>query len=428
MSAQPVTAPGAATAPSVHAAEAQARCVARQPIFDRERRLKGYELLFRSHGGASSAIGGTSPEQMSGSTVVTGVLDIGLDQLTGPVPAWINASREFLVSGVLEVLDAKRVVIEVLETVVPDAEVVAAVQRLRELGYTIALDDFEGGPEWEPLLQMAQIVKLDVMNQTKQQIAPRVFRLKPYRVKLLAERVEDQASFLDCVSLGFEYFQGYHFRKPETLQRKVLPVGMARVARLMSLVNDTRVTDQQLEAELRADPGLSVKLLRIVNNAATGYHSVSSLRHAIQLAGRRTLYHWLALLMVSSVPTKDDAEKEIVLQSLERGRFCELMALGTGRREQADPLFLAGLLANLDQILGVSRDELITQMGLSGEVAAALRGEPGPHTAYLAVATAYAAGDWERVAPSADRLGVEEELPELYGAAGGWAREVLRAA
>jgi EAL and modified HD-GYP domain-containing signal transduction protein len=171
-----------------------------------------------------------------------------------------------------------------------------------------------------------------------------------------------------------------------------------------------------------------VKLLRIVNNAASGHHRVASIRHAIQLAGRRTLYQWLALLLVASMPTTNDAEREAILVSLERGRFCELLAMDVGRREEADAAFLVGLLAELDQLLGVPREQLIAELGLSDDVAAALRGEPGPHTPYLAVANAYAQGAWETVASNAPDVGVAQtELPELFGEASGWARQVLSA-
>jgi EAL and modified HD-GYP domain-containing signal transduction protein len=310
---------------------------------------------------------------------------------------------------------------------VPDGEVIAAVRRLRDRGFTIALDDFEGGEDWDPLLKMARTVKLDVLNVPVATLAERVRRLKRYPVRLLAERIEDDVVFKDCVQLGFDFFQGYHFRKPEVVQRRTLPVAMTRVVKLMAMINDPNVSDAAIEQEMRSDPGLSVKLLRIVNNASTGVREVASIGHAIRLAGRRTIYQWLALLLVSTVPTGDDVAREAVLVSLERGRFCELLALGTGRRDQADPLFLVGLLSDLDVILGVDKDELIGQLGVSGDVAAALRGQPGPHTDYLRVATAYANGEWEQLSEASTPLGVEEALPEWYGEAGGWAREVLKA-
>jgi EAL and modified HD-GYP domain-containing signal transduction protein len=401
------------------------RYVARQPIFDRERGLIGYELLYRAHAGSLTAAATVGAVEMSSATVVGGILDIGLDRLVGPVPAWINVPDDLLLSGVLEVLDPRRVVLEILETVTPTTEVVAACARLRQQGFTLALDDFAGDGSWEPLLALARIVKLDVLGVPAETLRPQIERLRRFPVRLLAERVEDQAAFAMCAGLGFDYFQGYHFRQPEVVGRRALPVGMARVARLMALVGDPDVSDQRIEEELRGDPGLSVKLLRIVNNAATGHREVASLRHAIQLAGRRALHHWLAMLLVTTIPAADDADRETILSALERGRFCELLALGTQHRALADPLFLVGLLADLDRLLGVTMEELVLQLGLSEEVGAALCGAPGSHTPYLVVANAYAAGAWSRVTEIAGPLGVAGALPELYSEAGDWARQVL---
>lgn len=408
-------------------ADALSRFVARQPIFDRERRLVGYELLYRAQMGASTSVGGVSPAQMSSSTLVHGLLDIGLDQLTGPVPAWVNVPRDLLVSGAIEVLPPSRVVIEILETVTPDAEVVAACERLVANGFTLALDDFVGGEEWDPLLRLAKIVKFDVLPFDARALMPQFARVRGYGAKVLAERIEDKEVFLQCVGMGFDFFQGYHFRKPEVVARRSLPVGSARIAKLMAMVGNASVSDAEIEMELRGDPGLSVKLLRIVNSASNGLQGVSSIRHAILLSGRRALHSWLAMLFMSSLPAANDVDREASREALERGRFCELLALEQGRREQADPAFLVGLLASVDQRLGIPMRELVRQLGVSAEVGAALNGEPGPHTSVLSLATAYALGEWARVDEVARPLGVAEELPELYGEAGGWARQVMSA-
>jgi EAL and modified HD-GYP domain-containing signal transduction protein len=195
----------------------------------------------------------------------------------------------------------------------------------------------------------------------------------------------------------------------------------------MAMVGNVAVSDAEIEMELRGDPGLSVKLLRIVNSASSGIQGVSSLRHAILLSGRRALHSWLAMLFMSSLPAASDVDREASREALERGRFCELVALEQGRREQADPAFLVGLLASVDQRLGIPMRELVQQLGVSAEVGAALNGEPGPHTSLLNLATAYALGEWTRVDEVARPLGVVAELPEIYGAAGGWARQLMAA-
>ncbi|MHB1297452.1 MAG: EAL and HDOD domain-containing protein [Gemmatimonadaceae bacterium] len=402
------------------------RFIARQPIFDFDRRLAGYELLYRDAAEAQSAPDDVGNVDMTKATMVAAILDIGLDQLTGPTPAWINVPRELLLDRSVELLDPSRVVIEILESVTPDREVVEACRSLREKGYELALDDFAGDPSYEPLLKLAHIVKIDAQGGTREALRARVDALRPHRVRLVAERIEDREQFAACGAMGFRYFQGYYFRRPEVVQRRVLPVTMLRVSKLLELVSDPRIGDQRLEDELRADPGLSVKLLRIVNSASSGHRGVSSIRHAVQLAGRRALHRWLALLWVHSSPAANDIDREAVLLALECGRFCELLAIETGQRGQAETLFLVGMLARLDAALGIPMETLVRQMGVAPEVAAALRGMPGPHTPYLELATAYASADWPTVTLVGRSMGVLVRVSALHLQAGLWARRVMQ--
>jgi EAL and modified HD-GYP domain-containing signal transduction protein len=405
--------------------------VARQPIFDRESRLVGYELLYRATAYAtdsgSDELGGFGSDalRMTGATLVTSVLGIGLDQLTGSTPAWVNFPRELLLNHDFEVLDPKRCIIELLETVPCDAESLAACAVLRERGFTLALDDFTGGEEYEPILKLAQIVKLSVEEMTDDELRMAVARLKPYRVKLLAEKVERKDRYLLCRQLGFTYFQGYYFSRPEILKRRELPVEMLGVSNLMKVVSDPSAPDREIEAAIRGDPGLSFKLLRIVNSAATGCRGIESILHAVQLVGRESLHRWLALLFVSATPKSSDVDHELVLTSLERGRFCEIIAERTGRESASASFFLVGLLSTFDNVLGVTMEELLRQVCVSPEVARALLREPGPYTECLSLVEAYVNGDWPSVVQSARPMGVLATLPSWYGESSSWARALM---
>jgi c-di-GMP-related signal transduction protein len=400
--------------------------VARQPIFDRDRRLVGYELLYRANPASEFAGVEASGSQMTGSTLVNSVLGIGLDQLTGSAPAWVNFPRELLLNHDFEVLDPRRCIIELLETVDCDDESVAACAALREKGFTLALDDYVDTAAYEPLVSLANVVKLSVLDVDECQLADAVARLLPKGVKLLAEKVETRDSFDYCKALGFSYFQGYHFSRPEVIQRHELPVEMVRIAALMQLAVSNVKSDREIERELRTDPGLSFKLLRLVNSAASGGRGVNSILHAIRLVGRASLHRWLALLFVSATPRTSDVDRELILLTLERGRFCELIAIAAGDSAVSGQLFLVGLLSSFDSVLGIPMPRLLNQVCVSDDVEAALLGSPGPYTPYLKLAAAYAAADWDTVAQVGGGVGVVADLPRLYGEAGAWARAQMR--
>jgi len=398
--------------------------IARQPIFDRENRLAGYELLYRAAKTAVAA-GNFDAVKMSSQTLVTGLLTIGLDQLTGGVQAFINFPRELLLEHDYKLLDPAKVTIEILESVECDEETVAAARAARDLGYRLALDDFAAGDEYEPFLQIAHVVKVDVLGATPEHLRALVARLRRYKVTLLAERIEDAPMLALCRDLGFTLFQGYYFSRPELVQRRDLPAGMVGVAKVMSLIPDPKASDRDLEMAFRADPGLSFKLLRIVNSAGMGGTGIESIQQAIRMIGRAPLQRWLALLFVNSVQIRNGIDREMVLSALERGRFCELMALNTGRKTAAPALFLTGVLSTFDAILGMPMTQLLRQVKVSAEVESALLREEGPYTPYLMTAAAYARGDWEQVIALASEMDVLDAIPDWYTEAGTWAREVM---
>jgi EAL and modified HD-GYP domain-containing signal transduction protein len=280
--------------------------------------------------------------------------------------------------------------------------------------------------EHDPLVKLAHVVKLRVRDVPNDRVAAAVARLRPFGVRLLADQVENRASFDICRRLGFNYFQGFHFTRPETIERRELPPEMVRIARLMTLAVDMGVRDAELEEELRKDPGLAFKLLRMVNAAASGGRGIESILHAIRLVGRSSLHRWLSLLFASSSPKITEDEREMILLSLERARFCELIAIEAEHDYAAGSAFLTGLLSSFDAVLGLPMRGVLDQIGVAEDVRFALLGQPGPFTNYLQLATAYAGAEWDTVIDLSNGLGaVKQELPRLYSSAGRWARTAM---
>ncbi|MBI3791192.1 MAG: HDOD domain-containing protein [Gemmatimonadetes bacterium] len=400
--------------------------LARQPIFDKNLQLAGYELLYRANAMATTA-GARDSVHMSSNTIVNSILAIGLDDLIGEAKAWVNFPLAMLLERNFDLLDPKRCVIELLETIPCDEDTVTATKELHARGFTIALDDFIGGDEYAPMLEMAHVIKLDVLGRGEQEIDSQIRQLGRYRAKLLAERVETASQFAMCRKLGFSLFQGYYFSRPEIVQRRDLSPAMAAIAQLMNKVLDQRVSERELERIFRQDPGLSLKLLKIVNTASMGGSGIESIAQAIRLVGRQVLHRWLALIMASSAPRANDMDKELITRSLERARLCEQLAELSGRKAAAPSLFLTGLLSTFDVVLGIPMPELLQQVKVAPEVEAALLHHEGPYTPYLQLATHWADGDWDQATPLADLMGVLTDVPTLYRHSCEWAREVLAA-
>lgn len=404
--------------------------VARQPIFWANQKVMGYELLYRSNAETQVA-GDEAIETMSSSVIVNALLAMGLKDITGGTVAFMNVPRDLLIHEMAELLDPEGVVVELHETVRPDPEVLVACRRLVDRGFSLALDDFEFEPEFAPLLELAQIVKVDVLGKTAEELQHVVDALEAFNVKLLAEKVESEEIHRTCAEMGFVLFQGFHYLKPETLTKRDLSTESVAVIQLMNLLGDLSVTDREVEEAFRSDPGLSYKLLRMVNSAALGRRGVSSIDHALRLLGREHLFRWVSMLLVAETRDGSGIKNELVRSSLLRGRFCELLgdeARGPSVRgvPLAGTLFLIGLFSHIDVLLKIPMEDLFKKVDLSETVQEALLWRTGVGGQLLKSVEAYETGRWEDAESELKSLGVDPFiLPNLYLESLAWAGDRL---
>jgi c-di-GMP phosphodiesterase len=381
--------------------------VARQPILDRSLRLYGYELLFRPSGTARSA-GDMDPNLMASQVILGALGEIGLEGLVGQHLAFVNMTRDLLVSGAHEVLPVESTVIELLEDVPADDDVVEAVRDLKRRGYIIALDDFIFAPELEPLVELADIVKLDVLDVDPAEVERAVEQLRPYGVKLLAERVETHEVFARCRDLGFDYFQGYFFARPQIVHGRSLPNGQVSALELLRLLNDPGTEFDELEAVVSRDVSLSYRLLRHLNSPALGLRRrITSIREALVLLGERNVRKWATLVVFGTV---GGSKPSALIKSAQvRARMCEQLA-NAGERVQGAAAFTAGLFSLLDALLDRPIELAIEPLGLDAELRVALTDLRGPLGDLLAVTLAWECGDWEQVAVLRERVDLADEV------------------
>lgn len=402
--------------------------VARQPIFQLDGAITAYELLYRKSGESQSALH-ASAEVMAAEVLVQTFLNIGLDRVTGTARAYLNFTREMLVQGTWALFDPARVVIEILETVTPDAEVLAAVEQVVNAGFTVALDDFVYTPQHEPLLRLAHVIKVDVLDRPFADIEALVRRLEGRNLTLLAERVETREVEQKCRTLGFTLFQGYFFQRPEILSRRELAAGHLAILQLMNVLRDVDSTDAQLEHAFRGDVSLTMKLLRTVNSASIGGRGIDSIRHAVRMVGRGELHKWLSLLLVSSVAARGGTDVELVRVALARAHLAELIGRQNSDRRTSESLFMVGLFSLLDALLRVPLNEILERLDLASEIKRALVARSGPFASVLALIEAWEQGRWDVVNAESASSGVDPRLlGDMYLTSVEWARERLLAA
>jgi c-di-GMP phosphodiesterase len=395
--------------------------VARQPIFELGRGLYGYELLYRHDAEVERAEG--TDDHMSAEVIVVSMLGMGLRNVAGEKLAFLNFSRGQLLNESWKLFEPSAVIIELLESVEITDETIAACRKLVRDGYRLALDDYVYSDETRPLLELASIVKIDVLNRSTAELELVAKHLESSGVRLLAERVETSAMRDECAAMGYELFQGYLFSKPEMLTKTDVSPGHLAILRLLNLLQDPTTTDAALDAAFQSDVALSYKLLRIVNAAAVGGRGITSIPHAVRLVGRETIHRWLAVILVASLGHKGDVSHEVALTAITRARMCELLTASSphGSR-QSGSAFIVGLLSLLDVLLEVPMDKILKRIELSAEVRNALLERGGPLGRPLQLVESYEKANWDAARGLAHDSAVpEDSLPTIYMDALSWA-------
>ena len=390
--------------------------IARQPIFDAHKQLFAYELLFRQTLGLN--LGELSGDRATTSLLSTTFLTEGIEKVAGNKPCFINFTQNLLVKEVARSFPKNKVVVEILEDVPPTSEVLAACTNLQQLGYRIALDDFVFKKQLLPLIELADIIKLDYRLMPPQEIERIFYRLAHFKAKYLAEKVETYDEFEHAQKLGFHYFQGYFFARPESIRLKEVSSLKINQLRLLAEVNSKHTTVSRLEAIIESDVAIAFKLLRYINSAF--YHllkEVESIRQAIVYLGEREIRRFVTLVIISELAA--DKPTELVSYSLIRARFCEL--LGKESRSSADEaseLFLLGLFSLLDAILDTPMEQLMAKMPLSDALKETLVEKQGPLTVFLSAVLAYETGQPAECLHALQQIGVNPEgVYDLYLAA-----------
>jgi c-di-GMP-related signal transduction protein len=368
--------------------------VGRQPILDRNQKTYGYELLFRDS--SQNACNGKADDRATMTVIDTSFGQMGIQRITGGRKAFINFTRNLLLEDYCTLLPCDQVVIEIIETVTPDVDVIASCRRLKEGGYTLALDDFRYAPAYEPLLEFVDIIKVDLSVSDDRERLLFAETFMPRKIKLLAERVETLAEFEQTSEMGYSYFQGYFFSKPVVLTSEKPPESKLARMRLLMEINRPDFDFGHAEEIIKHDPTLSVKLFRYINSVIFGLpQEIKSIRQALTLLGQKNIRKWCNILVISSLA--DDKPPELLKEAIVRARFCELLADSTGQTGADQELFMTGMFSLLDTMLNQAMPDLLADLPLSKIVKATLLGEPTPFQDILKLVTAFEVCNWDQI-------------------------------
>jgi EAL and modified HD-GYP domain-containing signal transduction protein len=395
--------------------------IARQPIFDRHKRIYAYELLFRED--MSNVFPNVDGNIATSRLLSTAFFTVGVEKFVGDKRAFINFTEELLLSGAASVFTCRKITIEVLENVNPSPEVTEACFQLIKEGFHLALDDFVFSEEWLPLVKVAKIIKIDFQDLKENQIRSCIEKIKPYEGKLLAEKIETYAEYQLALDMGFSYFQGFFFATPEIQKHKEISSSQGTLLSLLSEVNKTDFDPDSIERLINQDVSISFKLLKYLNSA---YFSrvarISSIKQAVVFLGARGIQQFVSLIVVAKL--SESKPNELIRSSVIRARFLERLAENIGR-ENPGNCFILGLFSHIDAILDHSMEYLMAQLPLSNAIKESLTSHRGELAIFLRAIEEYESGEWENFESIVKTLGVNSaKIPEFYLDALSWADSI----
>lgn len=399
--------------------------LARQPILDGDQKLAAYELLYRS---SEANLFPEGTEEVATCRVLqSALIQFGLDELSAEHRVYINLGERALLQGSYRMLPQDRVMVELLEDVPPSPEVVRAVTGLKREGYSLALDDFTFREDYQALIRLADVIKVDLRETDRWNQARAVQALLDQGKQLLAEKVESHEEFRQARDLGYTRFQGYFFSRPQLLKARDITGNILYYTRLLEQVSRLDLDLDTLENTISSDLSLSWKLLRYINSAAMARRQqISSIRQAMLLLGEAQLRRWASVVAVSEL--NKGHSQELLKLCLVRARFCETLypLLKTGAAMESEA-FLVGLLSGLDAMLDMEMGQALPVLNLGSHLNRALLEHEGPLSPVLELVLAWEQDDPERVASLCRTHRLDAgALPACYRRAVEWVAEALR--
>lgn len=382
---------------------------ARQPIFDLRNNTVAYELLYRKTpvpAPYNESDGDMSTAEVISSSFFGGEPEIMFEGKK----TFVNFTENHILSKTALLLPKDVLVIEILETVEPTEEILEACRELKENGYEIALDDFFFDDKNIAFLEIADIIKIDFLNFTKEQIEHTAELCRKHNIKILAEKLETEEMVDYAKSLGAVYLQGYYFERPLIVTAQGCTPMAQTFFRLIAIINDNSVEFREIAEIIESDAAMTLKLLRLVNALRFDHEEqISSVLQAVQLIGLRRTRDWVHLMGLQRIKT--DAPDETITRAFFRAKFCECLAMRiVRRRKTAKEYYLMGLMSAIIDLKSKDRESIMKRLSISDNIKTALSGEiKGMYYDILNVVVSYEKADWETVDEFNATYGTDEK-------------------
>lgn len=387
--------------------------IARQPIFDRNKQVHGYELLYRD-GKSGNAANISDGDQATRYLLSDAIMLFGLPQLTNGHPAYVNFTENLIRTDFVYLAKPKDIIVELLEDIQVDDALVEKLKALKKAGYTLAMDDYNGHPRFDPLLPLVDVVKVDFRQATPERQQGLAEKFKKTRVHLLAEKVETVEEFDAARDMGYALFQGYFFEKPKILNKKFPSVAATTCGRMIVELQRKTVDFNACAWIVHSDAYMTYMLLQRVRTLHFYRGNlISGIKNSLVMLGEEELRRWTLLLMARQYNVT--YTEELPRQAYLRALFLERLMQSTPKAPRGEQGFLLGMFSLMDKILGMPMADVLKDIPLEPALKAALLGrEDNQFSKFLQFAIMYEKADLNLILPEIGLPIDGDQVARLY--------------
>lgn len=391
--------------------------LARQPIFDKDIRIYGYELLYRQS--EDNFFSGIDDDQATAELIYNAFLVMGLQDLTDGANAFINFSKELIDSDVPFLLPKQNIIVEVLEREEVTPATIDACKKVKAMGYRLALDDFVLSQNNLPLIEMADIIKIEFPSVSISEQYSLMQKCHK-QVKFLAEKIETREEYKLAAQMGYDLFQGYFFAKPSIVRYKEVATLNPTLFSILAELSNPEPNYAVIANIFETDLGLSYKLLKLANSVYMGANNkIKSIPHALSFIGINEIYQWISLIMLKDMQNVENAE--LIKQSLIRGKLMELLASELHLNGEKSEFYFTGIFSSIDVLLNSQMEQVLKGLPLSVNVKNALLGIDNDQRKLLNFVMNWEKAHWEK---AAIQYSMTHKFMDLYMDALKWAKKL----
>ncbi|NOX32568.1 MAG: HDOD domain-containing protein [Deltaproteobacteria bacterium] len=387
--------------------------VARQPVFTGQKKIFGYELLFRL--GSENAFPDIDGDIATSNVLANTFFSFELKEILGNKPGLINFTKDLILKKTPLLFPQKHIIIEVLENIEPEKKIIDSLKLFKKKGFTIALDDFIYHEKFQPMMELCHIIKFDLIETPLESLADIVKSIQTdYDITLLAEKVETYDEFELAKKMGFNLFQGYFFARPEVLSKKDISSGQITKLKLVDEAGRKELDFKKIETFIKKDVSVSFKLLKFINSAYFGRPTpVNTIKDAITYLGIDELRKFINIVAVSNL--NKDKPNELIRSSVIRARMCEQCGSLVKTHFTTDELFTLGLFSFMDAMLDRKMKDILKNISFSNKIKTALLGKDKDFQKILNIIISFEQGNWENnFFAVMSGTPIEKKLPGFY--------------